>query len=55
MPLGTLAPRFATGAAALLAVALLADVAVADKLLDAAGRSKKSGLPLLVMVSTGAG
>jgi hypothetical protein len=49
-------PRgWTTGAAAMLALALVADVAVADKLLNAAGRSKRSGLPLLVMVSTGAG
>jgi hypothetical protein len=48
-------PRWTTGVGALVAVVLLADVALADRLLDAAGRSKKSGLPLLVMVSTGAG
>ena len=47
--------RWTTGAAAVLALAVLADVAMADRLLSAAGRSKKSGLPLLVMVSTGAG
>lgn len=47
--------RWTTGVGALVAVALLADVALADKLLNAAGRSKRSGLPLLVMVSTGAG
>ncbi len=48
-------PRWTKSVGALVAVALLADAAMADRLLDAAGRSKRSGLPLLIMVSTGAG
>jgi hypothetical protein len=52
---GKIPRSLATGAAAMLALAVFADVVMADRLLDAGGRSKKSGLPLLVMVSTGAG
>lgn len=49
--------HWATRIGALLALALASQpvIAKADRLLDAAGRAKKSGLPLLIMVSTGAG